>query len=479
MQRGRRDPEGRVRKANCGRQFIGRAQEGGAGFISILLILLIIAAGLYYYKTTRTPQAEDLLALPVDALDQGHAPEFKADDAPVIMEEAAENGSVDPAVIEAAAAYKEGGYDRAISLLRTALVRSPDSGVVKSALARSLNRASFDLYNGGDYAGARRMLAEAAELAPEDTILENLANVQIRLADLRGAAASLERAGATAANKKTLYNVYIRLGRQSLDAGDPSAALDYYEKASAIDSHDQSLAAAIASLRKETAVEAGMGETDNRHFVVKFDGGENAVAGHLIGILLEEAYSKVGSDLNFYPEERIEAVLYSRENFRDITRSPSWAGALYDGRIKVPAGGVTEKTEALERVLFHEYTHAIVHRLSGGRAPTWLNEGIAQYEEGRTSSSYSTELGEAAASGALRLRALEGSFMGLSTQSAQGAYLVSLSATEYIIREFGLFSVRKILENIGSGMSVSEAISEATYLSYDDLEKSWVESLKR
>lgn len=473
------DPEARVRKATRRRQFIGRPQEGGAGFISILLILLIITAGLYYYKTTKTAQVEDLSALSLDALDPAQNLEFKADDAPVIMEDAARNGATDPAILEAANAYKEGGYERATTLLREALGRSPDSDVVKSSLARSLNRSALDRFNSGDYAGAKRMLAEAVELASDETILENLANVQIRLDDLSGAVETLERVGVNSQNKNTLYNIYIRLGRQSLDAGDPSTALEYYEKASAIGPADQRLAAAIESLRKETAVEAGMGETDNRHFVVKFDGGENAVAGHLIGILLEEAYSKVGSDLNFYPEERIEAVLYSRENFRDITRSPSWAGAIYDGRIKVPAGGVTEKTQALEAVLFHEYTHAIVHRLSAGRAPVWLNEGIAQYEEGRTSSSYSTELGEAAAAGALRLRALEGSFMGLSSQSAQGAYLISLSATEYIIREFGLFSVRKILENIGSGMSTSEAISEALYLSYDDLEKSWVESLKR
>lgn len=478
---GLRDPEARVRRATWRRLFVCRPEEGGAGFISILLILLIVTAGLYYYKTTKTLQVEDLsaLPLPVDELDPAQTLEFKADDAPVIMEDAAENGATDPVILEAAKAYKEGDYERATTLLREALGRSPESDVVKSALARSLNRASLDLYNSGDYSGARRMLIEAVELAPDETILENLANVQIRLDDLRGAASTIERVGIKAENKKTLYNIYIRLGRQSLDAGVPSSALEYYEKASAIDAHDQGLMAAIASLRKETSVEAGMGATDNRHFVVKFDGGENAVAGHLIGILLEEAYSKVGSDLNFYPEERIEAVLYSRENFRDITRSPSWAGAIYDGRIKVPAGGVTEKTQALEAVLFHEYTHAIVHRLSAGRAPVWLNEGIAQYEEGRTSSSYSAELGEAASAGALRLKALEGSFMGLSPQSAQGAYLVSLSATEYIIREFGLFSVRKILENIGSGMSTSEAISAAIYLSYDDLEKSWVESLKR
>ena len=47
--------------------------------------------------------------------------------------------------------------------------------------------------------------------------------------------------------------------------------------------------------------------------------------------------------------------MYTKERFRDVTGSPAWAGALFDGRIKVPAGGVTEKTELLEQVLFYEY----------------------------------------------------------------------------------------------------------------------------
>src|SRR3989304_2382962 len=219
-----------------------------------------------------------------------------------------------------------------------------------------------------------------------------------------------------------------------------------------------------------------MGTRDGSRFLVKVDGGENAVAGHLIGLLLEEAYIKVGSDLDLRPEGRVEALLYTRERFRDITRSPSWAGAIYDGRIKIPAGGITEKTSELEKVVFHEYTHAVVRDASKGRAPVWLNEGIAQYEEGRSSSEYARILSEIAGTGKVRLRVLEGSFMGLRSEQAQIAYLLSLSATEYIIREFGLFSVRNILENLGKGMGMDEAVSTALGLSYADMERSWLAS---
>lgn len=233
----------------------------------------------------------------------------------------------------------------------------------------------------------------------------------------------------------------------------------------------------LAATEREDPFEAGMGRREGGRFLVKFEGGENAVAGHLIGLLLEEAYFKIGSDLGHYPEERIEALLYSKEAFRDITRSPSWAGAIYDGRIKIPVGGLTGKTSALEEVIFHEYTHAVVKELSNGKAPVWLNEGLAQYEEGKSTAPYARVLSGLASKGSLRLRPLEGSFMRLGPGEAEAAYVLSLSVIEYIIREFGLSPVRSMLERLGDGMELREAISASLGVSYDELEKDWAASL--
>ena len=69
--------------------------------------------------------------------------------------------------------------------------------------------------------------------------------------------------------------------------------------------------------------------------------------------------------------------------------------------------------------------------------------------------------------------------MRLDPRSAELAYLISLSATRYIIREFGVFSVKRILENLGEGMTVDSAMRASIYMGYDDVEKSWLDSLKR
>ena len=122
----------------------------------------------------------------------------------------------------------------------------------------------------------------------------------------------------------------------------------------------------MRKLTAEHTAEEGMERKEGGHFLVKFSGGENVQAGHLIGLLLEEAYFKVGADLGFYPDDKVEAVIYSREQFRDVTWSPSWAGAIYDGRIKIPAGGA-EKSE-IER-LYSTNTRTRLSTGSGGKAP--------------------------------------------------------------------------------------------------------------
>ncbi|MEK6599043.1 MAG: peptidase MA family metallohydrolase, partial [Deltaproteobacteria bacterium] len=230
----------------------------------------------------------------------------------------------------------------------------------------------------------------------------------------------------------------------------------------------------------EEQIEKRFQKKEGSHFTIKFEGGENSDIGYLISILLEEAYIKVGSDIGYYPEDRIEAVLYTQQQFTDVTRAPNWAGAIYDGRIKIPIGGVTSRTSLLERALFHEYTHALVHRLSKGRAPVWLNEGIAQHEEGAANENINQILAQITRSEKpIPLRPFEGSFIGYNNMQASVAYSVSLSATEYIINEFGISAVRRILENLGNGKTLEEAISSSLYISYEDLQGIWFMSLKR
>jgi len=172
-------------------------------------------------------------------------------------------------------------------------------------------------------------------------------------------------------------------------------------------------------------------------------------------------------------------VLYPEKDFFDSTRSPAWVGAIYDGKINMPVGGVVNRTGELERVLFHDYTHALVFRLSRGRAPVWLNEGLAQYEEGVRRPGFAARARALVAEGGMPLRAMQGSFMNMAPEKASKAYGLSLSVTAFIIDEFGFPSIKRILTGLGRGLDMDSALRGSIFLSYDALEQSWRASSSR
>ena len=136
----------------------------------------------------------------------------------------------------------------------------------------------------------------------------------------------------------------------------------------------------LARLERELDAEWDFAEMRSPHFQIAFAGGEREsdAAARAVSDGLEDAYFHVGGKLDLYPDERVPVVLYPSEDFHDVTQTPSWTGGVYDGRIKLPSRGVEQGDSAvIERTLRHEYGHVLVSQLSRGRAPVWLNEGVA------------------------------------------------------------------------------------------------------
>ncbi len=478
--------------------------------IFVVAMLVVIGGGVYHYKTTSKelslaesmdaarpelarvdPIAADLVPTKPILVSQkpglaDQSPVQLASNAPVVQVDTIVPGYVRD-FNAGTKAFKAGDYTDAAFYYKEAYkaVSPEDKGfeTIKVNLARSLTALGWKVYGERDFQSAKDYFEEANEHYMEDSSLKGYGYSQASLEDYAGAAESLslllKESGPDVDLKKTLKQVYLRLADQELSGSRTSSSVRLMQQAQALDPEDENISSRLEALKRESDHEAGFSERRGSRFNVKFEGGENAVTGNVIAILLEEAYQVVGTELSYYPDTPISAVLYSKEGFRDVTRSPAWAGALYDGRIKIPTGGVTEKTSQLEAVLFHEYTHAVVHRIAKGRAPTWLNEGLAQYLENKREADYSKILASIAAGGGVRLSHLEGSFMGLDTNSAALAYSASLSATEYIIREYGIYACKRILEELGSGRTLAQAVNSVLFISYGELQDSWQRYLKR
>lgn len=242
---------------------------------------------------------------------------------------------------------------------------------------------------------------------------------------------------------------------------------------------DAQVEQALAKAEKDQKTEEGYREGETEHFSLKYYGGAAPDLARQILRTLETEFNDIASQLDYTPPNQISVILYTQQAFADITRAPGWAGAVYDGRLRIPVQGLTSMTPELARVLKHELTHCFITQKSQGRAPTWLQEGVAQWMEGRRSSADAGALIDAAAQGAIPdLRSLEGSWMSLPTDSASVAYAWGLAVVESIIQQGGMSDVSRLIDHMATAASAQDAVRDVLHSDYDDLQQQTIDYLK-
>jgi len=235
---------------------------------------------------------------------------------------------------------------------------------------------------------------------------------------------------------------------------------------------NQSLQEYLEKAKREAAVEEHFTETARGHFVLRYEGGQpaEALTDDLLRTL-EHDYDALALDLGVAPKTVTTVVLYSAQQFSDVTQAPAWAGAINDGRMRIPLGEVSSITPQLESLLRHELTHSFVHS-AVPNCPVWLNEGLAQLEEPKSLAALTASLGARAPTGEfVSLSQLEGSFQGMTPEQAQRAYVESLAAAEYLRSAYGMDGLRRLLLQLSDGDQPEAALRAVTTGGYADLDR--------
>jgi tetratricopeptide (TPR) repeat protein len=258
-----------------------------------------------------------------------------------------------------------------------------------------------------------------------------------------------------------LAHVYYRLG-------DRLAAITNLQTVLVAEPRAADVRATLERWQRETDIDNRLNHVVDELFTVSYEGpSEEALASAALASL-DRAYWRIGALFGTFPAQPIPVVLYTAEQFQDITRSPSWAAGAYDGIIRVPVRGALDKQSELDRVLAHEFTHALVHTLAPRSVPTWLNEGLATALEAEDLS----WAGQVARQGAapVPLRALAGGFSRLSGAQAQLAYATSALAARRLIEENGGPAVANLLRDLGDGADFDAAFLHRFNRSLADFE---------
>jgi tetratricopeptide (TPR) repeat protein len=313
-------------------------------------------------------------------------------------------------------------------------------------------------------------------LPDQPVLLMNVAYLYLKKSEFKQSVDYLERAKRGSADNPDIYKLegwaYYGMNRQE-------QAVAEWKKALAL-KPDAETQAALDKALKDKDEEENYKENESAHFQLKYNGAAQPALAREVLHALEEHYATIESELNYTPPEPIGVVLYTQQGFSDITQAPGWVGALNDGRIRVPVQGLTSVTSELSRVLKHELTHSFIQQKTRGRAPTWVQEGVAQWMEGKRSDENAAVLVQVYDGGqAAPLGRLEGSWMGLPGEAARYAYAWALANVEYIVETDGMGDVERILDSISHGASTEDSLKEVLHSDYGDLMRSTNEYLKK
>ncbi len=330
------------------------------------------------------------------------------------------HSKVDELKKKSTALISEGKFDKAIPLLEEAVRLSPDDGTLKTQLATAYENQATAVLKRGLSNDALRLLEKAKKISdsvppskailPKEELKSGVEREVIHakeyalgehgkgakeLLDDQRANILFEQAFKSFQEKQySLARGFLKDGIRYNDTnplafellGDIeyfsqnlSAAKDAYDKSYTL-SKNERVEKKLAKLAGEQQLDRHLSEYLDEHFVIRYNRKED-VEGSEIRQYLRESYRVISKDFGHYLNYKTVVILYSKSDYHSIEQIPHWSGALFDGKIRIPAYETGVDRNKLRKLIQHELTHVFVSDLSGNHCPIWLHEGLAQYEQ--------------------------------------------------------------------------------------------------
>ena len=379
----------------------------------------------------------------------------------------------------------EGGesedWPAVISRLKQQAYARPAHAQTRQQLTTAYNNYGVELSNQGDWELAIQQFQEALRLSPSDEhVQSNLSTLYVNRAhqayEQRDFAGAVERLEQAIELNPALAQAYVLLGKIEYDRQRLKEAKTAWERALELDPTQTQVTELLSQVTEELPVESKFERLSQAYFDLRYEEHLERPVGFDVRDALLSARRLVGSDFAHWPKYKIVVLIYGAESFRQLREeSPEWLGGQFDGKIRVPLPSDQFDQARVKGILFHEYTHALIHDLTTGRCPKWLNEGFAEHE-GRTQSSPPLRL-LAKAHEAKQLipwpELSEHFSPTMSSESVGLAYEQSYSLVAYLIQRYGFWRMRRLLNAIAGGQPWEEAVAQEFRRKLSRLEGDW------
>ncbi len=273
---------------------------------------------------------------------------------------------------------------------------------------------------------------------------------------------------------------YVLLGQLYYDRQELQKARENWERALKLSPSRQDIKEALDRLGREEPIESLLDRTDTYPFVVRFSEWRMPLDVKQLRNLLRTVYRLSGQQFRYFPNYPIPVIFYEESDFERLKGLSHKVGGLYDGKIRLPIpqsviGDSLSASDHLERVLWHEYAHLIVHDLAKGRCPLWLNEGIAVFQEDHVASRSLQQF--KLAFDAQKIISWEQLWteQQYPAESVELRYEEAYLIVRYLAERWGWVKMVDLLHRLDQGYSFPDAFKAEYKLTVSLLEKQWRE----
>ncbi len=368
-----------------------------------------------------------------------------------------------------------------IARLQQDLQQQPGLARIRQQLAIAYNNYGVNLGNEGRWDVAVQQLQESLRLDESNAqAKENLSRIHLNRAheayQQHQPQEALQAVEQALQVNPHLAQAYALRGEIEYDNQKLKEAKASWEQALKLDPSQTDIRKRLEQVTQELPVESDFERVSQASFDIRYQEGLESAIGFDVRDVLLQARREVGSDFAYWPKHRLVVLVYSAESFRKLRQeTPEWVGGQFDGKIRVPLPSKQLNPQTVKAILFHEYTHAVIQDIANGKCPTWLNEGLAEYEGRRQMAGPMVQFLRAHQEGRLTpwKDLSDGFSMALTADAVSLSYQESYTIAAYLIERYGFWRIRRILKAVGEGQAWDAVLADEVRLKLKTLEANW------
>ncbi|HEX3525499.1 MAG TPA: hypothetical protein VH988_00400, partial [Thermoanaerobaculia bacterium] len=367
------------------------------------------------------------------------------------------------AVIEDADTWKRHSEAKALAALPTLKAQATASGGGLQPqllrIAEQAGRALAEQNRWSDLVDLTQPIAPKIENAPASLVRLRAQALHRLLRDDEARQLLVRLAKTDLASRRPSTGTLFDLAELFAASGEYDTAIKLLEKADSLLPEPRA-ARRRRQLAMDRDLESSYGSFRSEHFEVRYPKATGEHYARQVAWVLEQERTRLQHWIPPAAGKLIEVHLFPYKDFYASFGGDIAVIGIFDGKVRVPFAEIRSLDPRLVAVLSHELAHALMAAATGGQAPHWLQEGLAQHIEMGTRQV--NPLPDLARTGrALSFPTVDPILRGFAEERfVTLAYSEAAWAVAFIESRFGDKAIPRLLTTFAAGKTTEQALQE-------------------